>query len=416
MQIMNKTTNQDNQLFLLESHLCGLMIVLTFFGEHFKLFGFSLYCYPIIPCIFLLLANNNFKVQIIRRINFSRIETFPILLIIFSTFTLPFSFGSVGTQPYFKTVVTALIMLLVANNIYDEKSLELVMRYALIGVIITAVACGYELYTGHHFYTRALTDERLFRMGKNNSFGFQINVNDNASLMALSVFIVIIYLKGKSFISKVFLEFLAFVLLMITSAIGSRLVFLTLIVVSIEAVILLLISRYTKGKVPRFIIGALIVIICGFYLILFNVTGFLNSVSSAAYYNQDYARVHYMQWSLKTITPLSLLFGHGCGVTQQLIGGYSIHSVLVEFLCDNGIIVASYLINLIIQIQFSFSDKINRIYGNFLSCFATAFVFISFCSSSMLRIRSVWVYLVIMWKLYSLQLSQSDSDGGYIEA
>ena len=415
MQLMSESIKQKSQIEILESHMCGLMVVCTFFGEHFKFIGVPIYCYPLFLCILMMLVNNNFKLKKVRRINFSRVETFPFLLIIFSTITLPFSIRIVGTQPYFKTVVTALIMLVVAKNIYNEESFEQILEYALIGIIITAAACGYELLTGHHFYAKVLIDERLYRMGRNNSFGFQINVNDNASLIALSIFIAVLYLRNKGIIKKVLIATLALILFLIMTAINSRLVLLAFMVVGIEAIVLLLISRYTKGTVPKFVVSLLFALLCILYFSSFTITGFLNTFSSSAYYNQDLDRILFMQWSLKTISPISLLFGNGCGVTQQLIGGSSIHAVIVEFLCDNGIIVILCFMNLIIKMLLSFADNIKLRIGVLLSCFATAFIFISFCSSSMLRIRSIWVYFVVFWKLYSLHFSQSDFGSGNIK-
>lgn len=412
---MNESIRQKSQIEILESHICGLMVVSTFFGEHFKFLGVPIYCYPLVLCILLMLVNNNFKIHKTKGLNFSRVETFPSLLIIFSTITLPFSIGIVGTQPYFKSVVTALIMLVVAKNIYDEESFERILKYALIGIIITAVACGYELLTGHHFFAKVLTNEMLYRMGKNNSFGFQINVNDNASLVALSIFIAVLCLRNKGIIKRVLIAILVFILFLIITAINSRLVLLASIVAGIEAVVLLLIARYTKGTIPKFVVGLLFALLSILYFSSFTITGFLNTVSSSAYYNQDRARVFFMLWSLKTISPISLLFGNGCGVTQQLIGGYSIHAVIVEFLCDNGIIVVLCFMNLIIKMLLSFADNIKLRIGVLLSCFATAFIFISFCSSSMLRIRAIWVYFVVFWKLYSLQFSQSDFGSGNIK-
>ena len=401
---MSESVKQISQIRILESHICGLMVIFTFFGEHFKLFGLPLYIFPLVLCILLLLVDNNFRIHRPRGISLSRIETFPTMLILSSTITLPLSVQSVGTQPYFKTVVTALIMLVVAKNIYDEESFDRILKYTLIGIIVTAAACGYELITGHHFFAKVLTNEMLYRMGRDNSFGFQINVNDNASLTALSVFIVFLCLKNKGFIKRLFFIALALIMFTTTLAIGSRLVSLAFAAVLVEFILLLLISRYTKGTMPKIIIGTIFVILCVLYLASFSVTSFLNSFSSTAYYNQDLGRILFMQWSLRTITPLSLLFGHGCGVTQQMIGGSSIHSVIVELLCDNGIILAFCFIYPIIKIQLSFSDKINRASGIILSCFATAFFLISFCSSSMLRIRSIWVFLVIVWKYYKIKV------------
>ena len=406
---MNEAKESRSQIGTLESHICGFMIVSTFFGEHFKLLGLPIYCYLLILCAFLLLADNHYKIRKPRIIQFSRVETFSSLLILFSIVMLPFSLGIAGSQPFFKTVVTALIMLVVAKNIYDNQSFEQVLKYVLIGIIITIAVCGYELITGRHFFAKVLTDERLFRMGRDNSFGFQINVNDNASLVALSIFPVLLLFQHKKFITRLFSVGLLIALLAIAISIDARLPLYALIIVAIEALTLFFIFRHAKGTVPKFVVGFVFLIACIIFFASFSASGFLGLISNSQSYLNDYTRLLYMQWSLKSITPFSILFGHGCGVTQSLIGGSSIHAVIVELLCDNGIFVAICLLLIILKLQLAFADKVGRFDGVFFSCFATAFFMISFCSSSMLRVRAVWVFLVLIYKLYSLKTAFSQT-------
>lgn len=403
---MSESVRQKSQIGVLESHVCGLMIVFTFFCEHFKFFGMPLYIYPLILCLFLLLVNNHFKIRKPKGIQFSRIETFSTILIVLATITLPFSVRTVGTQPYIKTVVTALIMLVVAKNIYDEESFELVLKYVLIGIIITAAASGYELITGHHFFAKVLTNDRLYRMGRDNSFGFQVNVNDNASLMALSVFISTFLLRAKR--KRVLSIALIVILLGITATIDARLPLLALFAVAIEMVVLIVISRLKKGAMPKIVVGTIVFVTCIIFFSIYSVSGILSLLSNNQSYQYDAARLSFMSSAVKTISPISFLFGRGCGVTQELIGGYSIHSVLIELLCDNGILAAACFMYLIIRLQFSFADRISSFRSILFPCFATAFFLISFCSSSMLRIRSIWVYLVVVWQYYMLGLFETE--------
>lgn len=391
---------RNGPLAALESHLCGCMIVLTFFGDQIKFLNLSLYVYALIFCLLLQPVTNNYRIRKPTLFKFSRVETFAYILIVLSTVTLPFSIGKLGPQPYFKTVVTALIMLVVANNIYDKKSFDLMFKYAAIGVAITVAICGYELLTGHHFYAKALLEDRLVRQGTNNSFGFQVNVNDNASLVSLSLFIALLGLRYKRRIKKLFFAAMAVALFIITSAIGARLPLLALAIVGVEALILFLISRFTKGNVSKVFMVLLVIFLCVVYAATFTVTGFLDTVSTAQNFTSDYNRILYIQWSLRTITPISFFFGNGAGMTQQLIGGDSIHSVLVEFLCDYGVLSLISLFYLLFKLELSFADRISFTSGIFFPCFATAFLLVSFCSSSMLRVRSVWVIIVIVWKYF----------------
>lgn len=408
---MNESIRSKSQVGTLESHICGLMVVFTFFGEHFKIMGIPLYIFPLIICILLLLVDNHFKIRKPRGLQFSRIETFSVVLILFATITIPFSLRSVGSQPYIKTVVTALIMLVVAKNIIDEESFELILKYVLVGIIITVAASGYELLTGHHFFAKVLTNERLLRMGRGNAFGFQINVNDNASLMALSIFITIMCLRSRKINYRIIIIGIAVALLIITSMIDARLPILALFAVAVEYVILLVVSKHTRGNVSKVVIAFILIASCLIFFSVYTFSGVLTLLSNDQSYQYDAARVYFITSSLKTITPMSLLFGHGCGITQELIGGYSIHSVLIELLCDNGIVAAFCFVGLIIRLQFSFADQISRQKGMFIACFATAFILISFCSSSMLRIRSIWVYFALICRYYSLSLYENSDQG-----
>lgn len=404
---MNEANKSKSQVGILESHICGLMVVLTFFGEHFKVLGVSLYCYPLVLCIFLLLLDKHFRIKKPGRIQLSRIETFATFLIIFATLTLPLASRSVGNQPYTKIVVTALIMLVLAHNCNDEESVDLMLKYALIGIIITAITSGYELVSGQHYYAKVLLDSRLFRMGVGNSFGFQINVNDNASLVSLSIFPVLIVLKKSRAVMRFVCVAVICALLFIATGINSRLALLALMIAGFEFFLLLLISRYTKGRVSKVIFAILLVTCCVFFFASFSSSNFLDIISDSQNFDNDNSRLLFMYWALKSISPVSFVFGNGCGVTQQIIG-YSIHSVPIELLCDYGIIVAASFMYYIVKMEYAFTERINRFYNIVFPCFATAFFFVSFCSSSMLRIRPLWCYLIIMWKLYSFEKAKTE--------
>ena len=402
---MSESRSQKSQIRRLESHICGIMIICSFFGEHFKVFGISVYCFPLIICIILLLADNHYRIPLPKGNSLARIERFSFFLILFSTITLPFSLSRVGSLPYIKILVNALMMLIVASNITDLESFNLVMKYFLVGIIITAIASGYEIITGHHFYTKTLIDDRLYRMGRGSAFGFQINVNDNSSLISLCVFIPILFLRRKSVFLKLVAIGMIAVLVGLAVTINARLPVLALVIVAVEAVALLLVSRYTKGAVHKFIVGLIFFVALVLFFASFSATSFLGIISSSQTYQYDYARLMFIQSAFKTITPISFIFGNGSGVTLNMIN-FSIHSVLIELLCDYGIIVAISFILLIIRLQFSFADNIDHFSSIYFPCFATAFFMISFCSSSMLRIYPVWLLLVIVWKKYVFDLKE----------
>ena len=407
---MSGSIKHKSQIRILESHICGIMIICSFFGDLYKVLGIPVYCFPMLLCILLLLIDDRFRIPVPKGIRLDKIETFSFALILFATITLPFSMIKVGSLPYFKILVNSLMMLVVASNITDEESFERILTYIFIGIIITAFISEYEIRTGHHFYAKALLDDRLGRMGRGNAFGFQVNVNDNASLVSLSVFIPVMLLRKKSRMIKLIATGLVIVLISLTITINARLPQLTLAIVVIEAFFLMLVSRFAKGTVHKYIAVLIFVLAFALFFVSFSATSFLNIVSTSQNYQYDYGRILFMQSSLRSITPISFIFGHGSGVTLNIIG-YSVHSVVVEILCDYGIFVLISFLFIIFRLLLSYTDKINYFLSIFLPCFATAFLMISFCSSSMLRIYPVWLFLVIIWKMYMFGLAEGTING-----
>ena len=69
--------------------------------------------------------------------------------------------------------------------------------------------------------------------------------------MAVSLFVAILLIRKRGFINRAFSLLLIGVLFAITSAIDARLPLLALLISGIECVVLLLISKFTRGAVPK---------------------------------------------------------------------------------------------------------------------------------------------------------------------
>lgn len=375
-----------------------------FFGERLQFLGIPFYAYAMIAFSLEWLWYNHFIIRRggLRKFSFSNLSSFGLFWILVASVMLPFSVRTAETRPYIYALITGLSIIIIVSTIRDLKDIELLMKYAMVGVAATLLVTGFELYTGRHLFQ---FNEYYTRLGRNSAFGFQVNPNDHATVLVACVFVVLFFIKEHKIIATVFIALLVGAALRV----GARLAVYTLLVIGIEAVILALITRLSrKHSAATKILNIFIFIFLGLAFILsFSVEGLLGIISSSQDYLMDFNRFVLMRRALETITPLSLLLGHGSGVTMIMLGNLSIHSVLVEILCDNGVIVVLWLLFFVIKLFFSYTDDIPRRFKILLPCFATAFVFLCFESSSMLRIHPVWMLLAVMWKMYLLSFDRN---------
>ena len=391
----------------IQTHLCGIMVTSLFFGERLQFLGVPLYGLLIIAYMLVRLWGNHFKIQYhgIKNFSFTRAETFAIFWILVASIMLPLSARTAGTKPYTYALITGLSIAIVSLAIKDRADLEIVMKYAMVGVFITLAATSYELITGNHLYTFT---EYYTRLGRNSAFAFQVNPNDNATVLVACVFIVIFFLRKHKILSSILIAWIVAA----TLRTGARLAVYTLFILGVEVVLLLVLSKLSgrHSSVTKFANVFLFVFVAVALSLSFSIERFLQLFSSSRDYVIDYNRFVLMRRALGTITPLSFLLGNGSGVTMLKIGYENIHSVLVEILCDNGILVVVWLLYFVIRLFFSYTDNIPMGSKVVLPCFATAFVLMCFESSSMLRIHPVWVLLAIMWRLYQINSIENGAD------
>ena len=392
---------------LLEKHLCGIMVIFLFFGERLQFLGIPYYAYAMIAYAVARLRSNHFKINVhgFGKLSFANSGSFAVFWLVVATIMLPFSMRIAGTRPYTYALITCLTILIITLSIENDDDLYLIMKYAMIGVLITLIVTGYEIYTGNHLYR---FDEYYTRLGRNSAFGFQVNPNDHATVLVTCVFIVIFFIRKHKVISTALIA----MTVALTMRTGARLAVYTLFVIGIEVLVLALVSRLSarRAGVSKFI-NVFIFVFLGIALLMsFSVDRFLQMFSSSQEYLIDYNRFILMGRAFGTISPLSFLLGNGSGVTMVRIGNVNIHSVLVEILCDNGILVLVWLMYLVGRLFFSYTDDISKGKRILFPCFATAFVLLCFESSSMMRIHPIWMMLAVMLKVYLLEINRSATD------
>lgn len=395
---MQQNTN-SNSLAQFEKHICGIMIVSLFFGERLQFLGVPIYGYLMMAFILVRLWRNHFKIIMNGFHSILNSNGFAWFWLFVATIMLPFSMRAAGTRPYTYALITCLTISIVYLSIDNDEDAEFLMKYAMVGVFATILVTLFELQTGNHLYQ---FNDYYTRIGRNSAFGFQVNPNDHATVLVTCVFIIIFFLKRHKILSSVLIA----LIVLLTMRVRARLAIYTLIAIGIEALILLAVSRIAgKRKGASKFLNVFVFIFLGLVVGLsFSVDSFLQLFSSSQDYLIDYNRFILIRRALSTISPLTLLFGRGSGVTMILLGNLNIHSVLVEILCDNGILVLAWLLFFVFRLFFSYTDDIERGKKIIFPCFATAFLLLCFESSSMLRIHPIWMVFAVMWRLYLITL------------
>lgn len=376
-------------------YLCGGMILTSYFGEQFKIGSIPIYCIFIVAFFISWLLIRS-RTLVIRNINFKSISQVSLLWIIVATIHFLFSFKVVGSQSYLYCVVTGLIVIVVSMCCKSKKDTELLLKYAYIGVLITCVACTIELITGVHYIP---TNDYYSRMGNGNTFGFQINVNDNASLLSASLFVPLYFIKRKPVLNSILVVWILFLLVKIESRLG---------LISVFASALFAVGVYLFNfinKSGRQILGAIFtftMLIVVFLLFAFlNEQIFLRYISDSINYTSDSQRIMIIKSALSNTEFLGFIFGNGAGVTQEVIG-YSIHCLFIEVLCDYGVFVAVWLFSFIFRMFRAYRSNCSNLLKIYVVSFSMCFSLLSFCSSSMIRIRSIWAVFCLIWCSYQI--------------
>ena len=386
----------------LKLHLCAVTMLLLQFGEQIKIAGVPLYCFFLLIDLCMMIKERSYKIVLPKFLSIDDIGQFAVFWGLVASALLPFSMRKVGMQPYLYCLATALVIFVINDCAKTETELDYLFYYAVIGLLIACIFSTFELVTGTHFIKM---DAYYQRMGNNNAFGFQVNVNDNASLIAVGLFAPIYFWKRKPFMSTIIIFWAVGLLAMI----GSRMALLSVLLIPFETILLKMVGKLTSQNRVIIKIISIVTIVVALILIfgVFNTESFLKLISDNENYAYDAARLQFMENAIKTITGFSVLFGNGSGVTVFNIGK-SVHCVFLEILCDNGVFVFIWLMSLMGRQLFAFAEDIKTSRMLFVTEFLITFTLIGFCSSSMLRIRPIWMMWALVWKYYKLALPKKN--------
>lgn len=397
MRIVSYVNAKTLELKKINSILCGLMVVFAFVGRQISLAGLPLYLYFLVCNVILLVVNNNMKISLSGKLHTGKLpQLFALIMIVMAVVLLPLSVSAVGFSAFINCITTAVVILVVYANCKTAEEMEALFKYIFIGHLVVCCATQYELVTGNHFIE--IVSDYYDRIGQGNAFGFQGNINDNATVLVLCLFSAIYFWKKR----PVFVTAVVIWTIYLVFCIGSRMSILAILSIVFVAVLVLLFGKIAEQRkhISKVVFPAAVVIVAIIMVFILDDTAFLDIVSNEGNYSADADRIGFLRDAFVSTAGHSLFLGNGAGMTQHLIGGRSIHSALVEVLCDYGIFTLIPLLILLVKLGMSFIERVPVWEKMFFTSFTVVFIIMSFCSSSMLHILEPWMLLVLVWKYY----------------
>lgn len=370
--------------------LISLAIISVAFGDIYKIAGIVPVYLAFLAVAVIFEAGTMFRQKPDTPLHF-----FALSWILFATFDLALHFDNSNMTIYFSSCANSLFIYLIACTALKKKDVLSLYSKALIAcVLITIIACVIETYTGIHYVN---FDERYRRMFSSLAAGFQVNINDNATLLSLMIPAVLITMRAKT------KYLIAFILLVLVVQIGSRLCNVSIAVLLLLSAGLGLYSKIGDRDSKR---TYKVFLICIFGIVAIIMALFLDSIYSALVSlsgeslstttADDLFRVDRITDTILLSLNPGFLIGNGPGATLEIIG-YSPHCSVFELLSDYGIVVFASLLALSAPFFSAFAKRGGLMNRVLLTAFPVFFLMVSFTSSSMLRIHCVWVILAILF-------------------
>ena len=307
--------------------------------------------------------------------------------------------GTIWMSQFFSTCINILIGLAVLSVTNDRYSLRFILSAVHISLLLQ-IAIGFiEIKTHRQFVEMTTKVETTWI---HSFFG---NPNDYASWIYMCFVCTIIYisLKEKRWWTNIYIVFLTAASFLIQwhtesrSGIGCMLIFLILYLVMRVWLML------TKKDRRMMLIGKMAVVICccvGLFIVISllvsnDLVGWTLS-RSGVMYNSDLSRINLMRKSISVFLDYFCL-GAGAGQSAYIIG-FPLHNFFLEILSDFGIVVFCMMLKLLLD---SWNMTFNRMNTDhersMLLAFFPSFILMSIGSSSLVRLRMVWVMIICIY-------------------
>ena len=310
--------------------------------------------------------------------------------------------GASWMSLFVSTCINIFICLAVLSVIQDKGTLKFILSAVHVSLILQIIIGFIEIKTHRQFVEMTTKDET------NWIHSFFGNPNDYASWVYMCFVCTIIYLSlndKKKLWTNIYAAMLTVACLLIQwhtesrSGIGCILIFLMLYLAMRIWIFL------TKSDRRFAQLGKMAIVVCccaGLFIVISfwlsdDLIGWALS-RSGAMYNSDLSRINLMR---KSISVFLGSFGLGAGAGQSAyIIGFPLHNFFLEILSDFGIIVFLVLMKIMLD---TWKMASNVMYTDnersILLAFFPSFILMSIGSSSLVRLRIVWVliFCIYIW-------------------
>ncbi len=377
------------------NHMVFIVIILMSTGEVFRLFSIPLYVYALgfaLAVYLISCLKNNGKVRS------NKLVVLVISWLIWGFILMLFTEVHYTFGFYISLILNLTIVLLITLTAIDEQKALYYSSAVIIGHIASLAVSIYELRTGNHLVTLDAHYSRIFDY---NAFGFQVNVNDNTSALFIGMFLILvsIIITPKYRLGKAFILLITFYVIV---EIGSRTGMGSILLSGSLFLYTYFVSKVVHRRKLRFIVD-----FAFFTLILFGLTAVfydndLISVIIGIYGDKavysDQSRLEILRAGIYYASE-RFFFGLGPGVVTFKIGTNP-HFLFMEILADYGFIILFLFLGVIMTIAKTNHLQVEPQLKSTMIAFALGFITISVASSSLIRVRVVWIVLAIMFSLH----------------
>ncbi len=394
----------------LKSYLFGLLVISFNFGDYFKIAGraYSQYIAAVLMLLSIPELMGVFR-QYKKQGQEKRIVLFLVVFWAAASMVQVFWVGDIaswklGIRSLFINLFICFEMCVLFRN---NQEYLLVMKSIEVSLLLSIAVGLCEVFVGIHFDTNV--QEAAFRDEIRSFLG---NPNDYATWIILCLLGVTLYYAKRK---RRYICIVEWVLgLFVIYHTGSRSGMLSVL----TAVFFILMGNALKfvgstrdgatGKKKAFHVLGIVsaMALGGLFLLGGDVVAIINKFSSAS--TSDVFRLKIIEGSLGVALKY-VLMGAGANQTTFYVG-INPHNFLLELFADYGILVAAVIIYILWKIFIRmFDEKGITAYGIACYAFVPTFLLISIASSSMARLRIMWVVLLLYYFVSAEQTKERKS-------
>lgn len=395
---MFKLINHKKTLHPYSLAMLGLLIVSVNFGTVLRIAGINISNFVSILFIASYLYENNMKIYIETEKNKCAIVLFLIWIlyglvqiIIVKDLELFFGFYSILVNNAFLFIS----ILLVVGNEYEFR---FILHIVTLCIWMNIIASGWEYFSGN-----IIVSQKYLLADRQYIAGFIGNFNDFCTYMYFGciLFLIQLYFSNHKF-EKIFCIVgivLSVSIILFDGARGG--VFSIVLFVPCFILFMIIDKSMVSESVSRFIY--MIIFLCVFLFAYFTIKtngiyetlAFLDR-SDGGDIVSDRGRLSLIISCLRA-TLDTLGFGVGPGQSNIVCGGINVHNFYIEILCEYGVLICMFVIYLSfwvpMQRKFNMPPYLNAV----TQSFAVTFIIASVTSSSINKMRMLWIFLALIF-------------------